>query len=157
ATLQLINPAHDGVADTVAVHEPMTQRVMVEAPASTRARFLHLVQGADDGASPTTASVIHTEDGFVGLAVKQSIVLFSEDWEQPFHQLRYSALGGVNRHILTGLPANTGFSVSLETTNDEVRVTVLPGGEVRTDAAGVLVLSAGAHQDAFLPLVSTGS
>ena len=154
ATMQLVDPANDGVADTVATHEPMTQRVMVAAPAGETARFLHLVQGADGGASPTPATLIDAADGFVGLAVNQTAVLFSEDWDQPFSQLSYTAPAGTERHIITGLPAKAGFAVTVAETAAGVAVTILPNGDTPADDAGVLVLPAGARTSSFLPLVT---
>ena len=156
ATMQWVDPANDGVADTVATHEPMTQRVMVQAPDGVAARFLHLVEGADSGAPPTPATVITAEGGFVGLAMNQSAVLFSHDWDQPFTQLRYTAPAGVTRHIITGLEPGAGYAATVTPAADGVAVTILPGGDARADAAGVLVLPAAPAANAFLPLVTTG-
>jgi hypothetical protein len=156
ATMTLVDPANDGVGETVATHEPMTQRVMVEAPAAPQARFLHLVQGADGGAAPTPATVITTDDGFVGLAVNQTAVLFAEDWDQPFVQLRYTAPVGVSQHIITGLTPGAGYSATVAATAAGVTVTILTGGNAVADAAGVLVLPAAGQASAFLPLVTRG-
>jgi len=157
ATMTLVDPADDGVTETVATHEPMTQRVMVEAPAAPQARFLHLVQGADGGATPTPATVITTDDGFVGLAVNQTAVLFAEDWEQPFVQLRYTAPVGVSRHIITGLTPGAGYSTTVAATAAGVTVTLQTGGNAVADVAGVLVLPAEGQSSAFLPLVTQGA
>jgi hypothetical protein len=154
AMMQLVDPANDGVGETVATHEPMTQRVMVEAPATAQARFLHLVQGADGGATPTPATVITTENGFVGLAVNQTAVLFAEDWDQPFVQLRYTAPVGVSQHIITSLTPGVGYTATLTESGAGVAVTILPGGNAVADAAGVLVLPAGGQASAYLPLVA---
>lgn len=156
ATMRLLDPANDGVAETVATHEPMTQRVMVEAPVAAQARFLHLVQGADSGAAPTPATLIMTEDGFVGLAVNQTAVLFAEDWDQPFAQLHYTAPVGVSQHIITGLTPGAGYNATVTTADAGVTVTLLAGGNAVADEAGVLALPAEPRVSAFLPLVTQG-
>ncbi|MCB0135329.1 MAG: hypothetical protein KDD75_09505, partial [Caldilineaceae bacterium] len=154
ATMQWVDPANDGVADTVATHEPMTQRVMVEAPDAAQARFLHLVEGANSGATPTPATVIAAEGGFAGLAVNQTAVLFSIDWNQPFTQLSYTAPADVTRHIITGLTPGASYAATVTAEGADVAVSILPGGADKADAAGVLVLPAQPPQSAFLPLVT---
>jgi hypothetical protein len=138
----------------VATYEPMTQRVMVEAPATTTARFLHLVQGADTGAAPTTATVVATNDGFVGLAVDQTVVLFTEDREQAFSQLRYTAPLQTSRHIVTGLTPGGRYAATVATTSAGVEVTLLPDGDAIADASGVLILPIRSTASSFLPLVT---
>jgi hypothetical protein len=156
ATMQRVDPANDGVEDTVATHEPMTERVMVQAPDAAQARFLHLVEGANSGATPTPATVIAAEGGFVGLAVNQTAVLFSIDWNQPFTQLRYTAPAETTRHIITGLTPGAGYAATVTATGAGVEVTIVSGGDARADAAGVLVLPAAPGASAFLPLVTAG-
>ena len=153
ATMQMANPANDGVEDTVATYEPMTQRVMVEAPDGESARFLHLVQGADGGASPTPAVLIESADGFAGAVVDQTAVLFAVTPGQPFSQLVYAAPADTASHIITGLAAGEGYAVTVEETGSGVRVTVLPGGDVLADGAGVLVLPARSQASLYLPTV----
>jgi hypothetical protein len=153
ATMQTVNPANDGVTDTVAVHEPMTQRVMVEAPDGNSARFLHLVQGADGNASPTQATLIESADGFVGAAVNQTAILFAVTPGQPFSQLVYTAPAGTSQHIITGLAAGASYGVTVENTAGGVTVTVLPGGDTAADGAGVLVWPARGQSSLFLPVV----
>ncbi len=157
ATMQWVDPANDGVEDTVATHEPMTQRVMVQAPDAAQARFLHLVEGANGGATPTPATVITAEGGFVGLAANQTAVLFSVDWDQPFSQLRYTAPAGVTRHIITGLTPGASYAATVTATGAGVDVTILPGGDTVADGAGVLVLPAEARASAFLPMVASST
>ena len=52
ATMQMVDPANDGVADTVATYEPMTQRVMVAAPAGGTARFFTSSKGRMEAHPP---------------------------------------------------------------------------------------------------------
>ena len=70
-------------------------------------------------------------------------MLFSEDSDQPFSQLSYTAPAGTERHIITGLPANAGFAVTVAETAAGMAVTILPDGDTPADDAGVLVLPAG--------------
>ncbi|MBK8050684.1 MAG: hypothetical protein IPK16_28405 [Anaerolineales bacterium] len=156
ATMRLVDPAGDGVGDTVATHEPMTQRVMVQAPGGGKARFLHLVQGAGKNAAPTLAHLFETDGGFVGLVLNQTAVLFSDDWNQPFRQLSYTAPAGTDRHIITGLPAGASYAVTMTETAAGVFVSIVPGGEMRADESGVLVLPASLRINTFLPLVAAG-
>jgi hypothetical protein len=153
ATMQPVDPANDGVADTVATHEPMTQRVMVAAPDGASVRFLHLVQGADAGVTPTPATLISSGDGFVGLAVNQTAVLFREEWEQPVSGSRYTAPVGTTRHIITGMEAGAGYRVTVTPAPEGVTVTLAPGGDLRADSAGVLVVAAAPAASTFLPLL----
>ena len=152
--MQQVDPANDGVADTVATHEPMTQRVVVAAPDGASARFLHLVQGADAGAAPTPATLISSGDGFVGLAVNQTAVLFSEEWAQPVSGLRYTAPASTTRHIITGLEAGAGYRVAVTPAPEGVTVTLASGGDQRADSAGVLVVAAAPAASTFLPLLA---
>ena len=82
-------------------------------------------------------------------------MLFSIDWNQPFSQLRYTAPAGVTRHILTGLTPGASYAATVTATGAGVDVTLLPGGDARADAAGVLVLPAEARASAFLPMVAS--
>jgi hypothetical protein len=83
-------------------------------------------------------------------------VLFTEDWDQPFVQLRYTAPVGVSQHIITGLTPGAGYSATVAATAAGVTVTILTGGNAVADAAGVLVLPAAGQASAFLPLVTRG-
>lgn len=157
ATMQLVDSANDGVEDTVATFEPMTERIMVEAPAGASARFLHLVQGADGGASPTIGTVIETADGFVGLVVNQTAVLFAENWDQPFTSLTYTAPAGTTQHIITGLPPSAGYAVTVEETAEGVTLTLSPNGDILSDEAGVLLFPQRPQTSSYLPLITLGS
>ncbi len=81
-------------------------------------------------------------------------MLFSIDWQQPFTQLGYTAPASITRHIITGLQPNTGYGVTLAKVAEGVTVSILSGGDTMADAAGVLVLPAGARIGSFLPLVT---
>lgn len=153
ATMQMVNAADDGVEGTVANFEPMTQRVMVEAPDGESVRFLHLVQGADGGASPTGAVLIESADGFAGAAVNGTAILFAATPGQPFSQLVYTAPAGTTNHIITGLAAGASYAVTVEEAGSGVTVTVLPGGDTLADAAGVLVWPARFQASLYLPTV----
>jgi hypothetical protein len=62
----------------VAGGEPMTHRLRVEAPGGPAdARFLHVLQGLDDGASPTPTSLVESLGGtpFAGARVGETEVL----------------------------------------------------------------------------------
>ena len=91
------------------------------------------------------------------MAVNQTAVLFSADWAQPFSQLRYTAPAGVSQHIITGLEPGASYAATVTATGAGVDVTILPDGDTRADAAGVLVLPAQPALSSYLPLVTASA
>lgn len=156
ATMTLVDATNDGVEDTVATFEPMTERVMVEAPVTDSARFLHLVQGANAGTTPTTAALIEADAGFTGVVVNQTAVLFAHTWNQPFNTFSYTAPAGTLQHIITGLPPSTDYTVTVTEAEAGITLTIAPNGDVPADEAGVLVWPPRPQTSSYLPLVARG-
>ncbi len=96
ATMTMADPSTDNVGETVATEEPMTQRLMVQAPAGAKARFLHVLQGADAGSAALSATAVRSSAGsaFEGVAVGGSLVLFPVEAAQSFTSLSYTAPAG---------------------------------------------------------------
>ncbi len=139
-----------------AYHDPMTHRLMVEAPGNpVSTRFLHVLQGADAGDSADAASHLASTSGtpFEGAVVQDAAVLFRVDLDTPFAQLAYTVPNQVQRHWLTGLEPNSGYDVAFVADGAEVDVTVTPGTQYFTDAGGLLVLDAATLPSVFVSTV----
>ncbi|MCC6976659.1 MAG: hypothetical protein IT322_21825 [Anaerolineae bacterium] len=146
AVMRVVDPAQDGVADTVATGEIMRERVMVEAPAAEKARFVHVLQGADGGTSPLPVALIRSAQGspFEGAAVNGAVILFPVDFDQPFTGTEYTAPAGTTVHLITGLSPETAYAVTLTPLPEGIKVVVAPAGEggqsFTTNSAGVLTI-----------------
>ncbi|NCC32801.1 MAG: hypothetical protein EOM24_12385, partial [Chloroflexia bacterium] len=105
ATMRLVDPAEDNVGTTVATDEPMTQRIVVTAPDAASVRFLHVLEGADGGASATEATLLQSNSGtpYEGVVVGAVAVLFPVTAGQSFASLRYTVPATIQEHLITGL------------------------------------------------------
>ena len=98
-----------------AVGEPMTHRMLMEAPGILRAaRFLHVLQGADGTA-----------------------VVFPDDLRPDVANTTLAVRAGVTRQFVTGLAPDTDYQVI----RHGDRVSVSTGGPTRTDHGGVLLVN----------------
>jgi hypothetical protein len=121
--------------------DPIKFRLRVEATGGpTNARFLHVLKGADGGASPDAASVVTSSGGtpYEGVAVNGVVVMFPVDIATPFASLTYTAPAGTTAHLVTGLAPGQSYTVA----QNGGTVTVTPGGDKKADAGGVLVVGA---------------
>jgi hypothetical protein len=120
--------------------DPIKFRVKIDAVGQPQlVRFLTILQGADAGASPETATYIQSSGGtaFEGVAVHGIAVLFPHNMNDGLSltSLSYPAPGGVMIHMITGLAPNTSYSVSMGPT-----ITITPGSGMTSNAGGVLIL-----------------
>lgn len=140
ATVQMVDPSTDNVGETVATFENMTERLMTEAPAGEQARFLHIYQGADAGATPTPSELLRTDSGtaFEGVVLNGFVVLFKVNLSDEFTEMSYTAPAAAGTHLVTGLDPNAGYTAEVVSDGSVVTVTIRPGGELQSDAAGVL-------------------
>lgn len=154
ASMRAIDRASDQVGETVAQGEPMTDRIVLEAPDGAQARFLQVYQGADAGASPWPATLIRSSAGdpFDGAVINGTAVLFPVVFGQPFSGLSYTAPSGTTNQIITGLTPGAGYSVTITPDAGGVAVQVVPGGDQIADSAGVLAIFPG-QANTYLPLV----
>ncbi len=113
AALTAVNSNEQHIEDTAAGNDPMKVRLKVEATGSPPAvRFLHVLQGADAGASADGAVAIKSEDrAFEGAIVSGTVVLFPVTVGAVPRQLAYVAPAGVTRHLITGLTPGAAYTV----------------------------------------------
>ena len=124
--------------------EPMAFRLRVEAPgAPPSARFLHVIEGADGGASPASAALVGSSAGtpYHGAAVAGRAVLFPVDVGTPFSGTTYTVPAAIGRHLVTGLVPGAGYDWSATLQSGQLTMTVAPGGaRAFADSGGVLVI-----------------
>ncbi len=150
--------------DEVAEDEPMQYRLRTEAPGGPAdVRFLHVLEGADAGASATPVSLVEDtgRTSFEGAVVGETVVLFPYDLDDLFTGLTYTVPVTVSVHYITGLTPKGGYTVVTQTVGGAVEVTVSAGGGLQADGGGVLAIGAqgGGSAAIYLPLVlrSSGS
>jgi hypothetical protein len=115
----------------------MQHRLMVEAPGNPRrARFLHVVQGADGGAAPDAVTLVKSHSGtaYEGAAVGGTVVIFPVDIGPDVITTTVAVPPGVTRILVAGLKKDTGYRV--ETRGTEL--TISAGGDTVTDGGGIL-------------------
>jgi hypothetical protein len=134
------HPMWKGGGKQTASGEIMAHRLKVEAPNQPEVRFLHVLQGADAGAAADATTRVRGTSGtaFDGAIVKDTVVMFPQDFGEPAAALGYEVPEWVKRHVVTGLAADKGYSVAVKVAGDKVAVSIQPGGEVKSDKGGVL-------------------
>ena len=121
--------------------ESMIYRLKVESPDYPKdIRFLHVLQGADTGASADDVHFIKCDDGisFTGVTVNRTLVLFPMSLNLPFSQLKYTVSSDITNHLITGLDPNESYDVSTELAGDNIQITIQPGTEYQANSGGVL-------------------
>jgi hypothetical protein len=105
-------------------------------------RFLHVLQGADPGASMTPATYLKTNgDAFDGALFGSAVVFFPVNANLTLRATQITLPVGVHTVLVAGLAANTGYSVSVVGSSATgLTISIQPGGTIMTDAAGVLAL-----------------
>jgi hypothetical protein len=143
ATLRAADKKTDNVGETVATGEPMKERIFIESLNNPKARFLHVLQGADPGAAAVPAVVLRSSagDGYEGAALNHTAVLFPVEMGTPFISLTYTAPVGTTLHLITGLKPEAAYNVTVTKDDKGVTVTIGRSGTPQTtDSAGVLVV-----------------
>ena len=136
---RLTSSRDEGDVGQPAVGEPMTHRLRVEAPPGPRGtRFLHVIQGADAGASPDAAALLRSSGGtpYEGVRVKGTAVLFAVNLARVDRVA--VTVGDVRRVLVTGLVPGGRYAARLS----GGRLTVRPGNGAgaKADEGGVLDL-----------------
>ncbi|WP_374352121.1 fibronectin type III domain-containing protein [Chitinimonas sp.] len=131
-------------------------RIMVAAPGAPReAAFLHVIQGADAGATIDNATLVSSNSGSAleGAAVGSNLVLFTKRLDQPFTGSSYIAPAGARTHYIVGLTPNTSYrySVSNVASGRQIDLGGSNGSSATTDSGGVLVLALDDAPAATLP------
>ncbi len=129
----------------VAQGEPVRSRLVVEDPKGPRdVRFLHVLEGADAGATPARVAMVQSSAGtaFAGAVVGTRAVLFPVEVGAAFTRVTYAVPAAVTGQVVTGLTPGAAYEVSLKTVGGNVEVTIAPGGGEKADEAGVLAIGA---------------
>jgi len=102
-------------------------------------RFLHVLQGADSGATMAPAAYVQSTGGaqFDGAAFGSSAVYFPVSTAGSFGGTTLSLPAGIHTVLVTGLSPDTGYGV--QASNGSVNV--VPSGNTMTDSAGVLAVN----------------
>ena len=140
--MEVTNPADENIGETAAANDPMTQRLMIEAPDASSVRFLHVLQGADAGASAAATSVVTSSagDAFEGVAVNGVVVMFPVDSGLAFGGTTYAAPAGTTTHYITGLTPGAAYTATVTPSGSGITVILTPDGPLTADAGGVLVV-----------------
>jgi hypothetical protein len=123
--------------------ESMLYRLRVEAPAGpANVRFLNVIQGADPGANPSSAILLQSTNGpeFAGVLVANTAIFFPVNLYVPVTNLTYYVLGHPALHLVTGLPANSAYTVTRTTVGSGEVLSISAGGPTLTDSGGVLAI-----------------
>ena len=121
--------------------DPIKYRLRVEATGGpTSVRFLHVLEGADGGASAGATSRVTSTGGtaYEGASANGIVVMFPVDLATPFASVTYAAPGGTVAQLVTGLTPGAGYTVA----QSGATLTVTPGGTAKADEGGVLVIGA---------------
>lgn len=116
-------------------------RLRVEAAGNPRrTRFLHVIEGADSGATPRATQVVQSSEGasYLGAIVAQTAVLFPDELGLPFASTRFGVPAGVTRIYVAGLLPGNGYRIDEHSAAGQRVITVTAGGERIADAGGVL-------------------
>ncbi len=111
-------------------------------PADTR--FLHVLQGADAGATMVPAAYLQSAGGtaFDGAAFGSTAVYFPVSATTPFAATSFTAPAGVHTLIVTGLAPNSAYGVAAQISGTGHLIHITPGAPgATTDAAGLLSVS----------------
>lgn len=140
----IVASADEPDAGQPAEGEPMQYRLMVEAAGAPRsARFLHVVQCADAGATPDEVTMVRSSDGsaYEGATVAGTAVLFAVDLGRDVSTTTVTVPVDVNRVLVTGLSKDGGYRVETKRNPDGTELTVAPGGDATADGGGVLAVT----------------
>jgi hypothetical protein len=125
----------------VAANSPMLYRLWTEDPSMPAdVRFLHVLQGANSGASKAPVSLLASSAGtlFDGALVGGNAVMFRQDIVAPFAGVTFSVPTGTSHVYVTGLTPGAGYSVAIVPAGSTEQITVTAGGALVADAGGVL-------------------
>jgi len=126
-----------GNLNPIAQLEPTQYVFTVQDPSRpTDARFLHVLQGADPGASMAPATHVQSTAGtpFDGAAFATAAVFFPVNAIAAFTSTTLPIPAGAKTMLVAGLSPNTPYTVSVQSAS----VTITPGPGSTTDAAGLL-------------------
>lgn len=134
------HPMWDGGGKQTAAGEPMRFRLMVEAPNQDDVRFLHVLQGADAGATADVSTLVRSKSTplFEGAVAGTTLALFPHEFGEIKAPLDYEAPSSVKLHLVTGLSPQKSYTITLKPAGDKVAVSITEGGKASPDKGGVL-------------------
>lgn len=153
------HPMWDGGGKQTASGEPMQYRLMVEAPNQKDVRFLHVLQGADSGATAEAAAFVRGTSGtpYEGAVAAQTAVVFPRDFAEPATTLGFEAPGSPKAFVVTGLVPDKPYSVTVTQADGKSKVSVQPEGGLKSDRGGVLAFDPAGKAIALGPTAQGGA
>jgi hypothetical protein len=134
-----------GDLSLVAELEPSQYVMTIQDPSNpTDTRFLHVLQGADQGAAMAPATYLQSISGtaFDGAVFAGAAVYFPVSANGPFTATTFSAPAGVHTMLVAGLAPNTTYNVSVQPNGSGNLVSINSGSTGTTsDSAGLLTLT----------------
>ncbi|MEZ4733647.1 MAG: Ig-like domain-containing protein [Caldilineaceae bacterium] len=125
----------------VAQGEPSRFRLVVEdASNPSDVRFLHVLEGADAGATPTAVQLVQSRSGapFEGAVIGNTAVLFPVNLNNAGNTSYLVPMLATN-HLVTGLTPGGAYDVDVLLTGSNVVIVVKANGSMYTaDSGGVL-------------------
>ncbi len=129
---------------SVADLEPMQYIMQVQDPTlPLDTRFLHVLQGANPGASMAAATYSQSTSGtaFDGAGFGSVVVYFPTSATVAFAGCTLPAPAAATAMYVTGLASNAGYTVSIQPASNGYSVTIAAGGSTMADSGGVLVIA----------------
>lgn len=129
-----------------AEYEKMTRRLKVDAPGGpASARFLHVLQGADAGATVLPSQLVTSTAGtpYQGAAVGTVLAMFPVSSTSAFTSVTYPVPAGVTTHYIVGLTPGGRYDTVLA--GGQMTITPSASG-IYADSGGVLRYPGGAGQ-----------
>ncbi len=123
-----------------AAGEIMKYRLKVEAMGDQEARFLHVLQGADAGATADSVALVQSSSGasYNGAIIGSTVVMFPVNLTA-VTSVTYTVPGNITKNIVTGFTPKTGYTVNKQTVNGTTQISIATGGSTMSDGGGVLV------------------
>jgi len=134
-----------------ATGEPMHYRLLVQSPSNpANARFLHVLQGLDAGATPNAPAFVTSSSGtaFAGALIGDAVVMFPVNVGHiptgilfngiNFAGTSYTVPLTIQKHFITGLTPNAKYNFAFQNVAGNLQVTVSAGTQYQADSGGVL-------------------
>ena len=137
----VLEPVDKAADEEAAEGEPMKRRVRAEAPLRAHeARFLHVVQGQDAGASSDAVERTESRGGTAtdGVVLRGTSYVFLRTLGATPKELSFLAPSGTAHHVVTGLAAHGRYDTAVASEGGKAVVTVRTGSAREADAAGTL-------------------
>ena len=138
---KITSRAAAGDLNPIAEFETMSQVLTVQDPSlPSDTRFLHVLQGANSGASMSTATYFTNTSGtaFDGAAFGTNAVFFIAQAKANVVTTKFSVPATCTTFFAAGLAGNSAYTVTTQTSGSTKTVTLTLGGSNLSDSAGLL-------------------